>query len=76
MDLSHVDHCLIYLRQMVLCNVDVTLEPANHKQQTADGKVMNVVTGIDVVHECKDWEQVWDYMEANYGHYAATYVTG
>ncbi|KAH0584448.1 hypothetical protein H2248_009985 [Termitomyces sp. 'cryptogamus'] len=73
MDLSHVDHCLIYLRQMILCNADVTLEPANHKQRTPEGKVTNAVTGLGVTHECKDWEQLWGYMEENYQQYSHTY---
>ncbi|KAF8960217.1 hypothetical protein BDZ97DRAFT_1328691 [Flammula alnicola] len=73
MDLGHVDHCLIYLRQMVLCNVDLTLEPASHKQRTTTGKVANTVTGVGVMHQCRDWSQVWDYMEKNYEEWKETY---
>ncbi|KAF9045158.1 hypothetical protein BJ165DRAFT_1346290 [Panaeolus papilionaceus] len=73
MDVGHVDHCLIYLRQMALCNVDLTLEPASHKQRTPDGRVTNAVTGVGITHECRDWEQVWTYMEDNYSKYKDTY---
>jgi hypothetical protein len=72
-DYGHVNHCLIYLRQTVMCNVDVTLEPAIHKQLTKDGKVVNTVTGVGVTHECRDWEQVADYMEQNYAKWKDTW---
>lgn len=58
---------------MVLCNVDVTLEPAIHKQLTTDGRVANTVTGVGVTHRCKDWVQVRDYMEQNYEEWQETY---
>ncbi|GBE89270.1 hypothetical protein BKA93DRAFT_829975 [Sparassis latifolia] len=74
-DWGHVDHCLIYLHQMLLCNVDLTLEPANHKQLTPDGRLTNAVTGIDVTHRCKDWAQVRGFMESNYEQWGDTYKT-
>ncbi|KAI0362155.1 hypothetical protein OH77DRAFT_1432824 [Trametes cingulata] len=70
---GHVDHCFMYLHQALLCNVDTTLEPATHKQKTADGKVVNAVTGFDVTHRCKDWGQLRTYMEENYAEWASTY---
>lgn len=73
MDKGHVDHCLIYLRQIALCNADVTLEPANHKQVTPDGKVAETVTGVGVMHRCTDWSQIWEYMEDNFEKYKDTY---
>ncbi|EMD34964.1 hypothetical protein CERSUDRAFT_124975 [Gelatoporia subvermispora B] len=73
MDIGHVNHCLIYLRQMVLCNVDMTLEPATHKQLAPDGRVTNAVTGVDVTHRCKDWAQLREYMEDNYEQWKGTY---
>ena len=72
-DVGHVNHCLIYLRQMVMCNVDVTLEPASHKQLTPDGRVTNAVTGVGVVHRCRNWEQVEEYMVKNYEDWKETY---
>lgn len=72
-EVGHVHHCLIYFRQMVLCNSDVTLEPASHRQMTPDGKVVDTVTGIGITHRCMDWEQVWNYMEDNFEMYKDTY---
>ncbi|PCH39112.1 hypothetical protein WOLCODRAFT_84993 [Wolfiporia cocos MD-104 SS10] len=69
----HVDHCLIYLRQMALCSADVTLEPASHRQMTTDGRVVNTVTGVGITHRCKDWEQVRNYVEQNYREFKETY---
>lgn len=75
MDKGHVDHCLIYLRQIALCNADLTLEPASHKQMTPDGRVTDAVTGVGVKHRCVDWSQVWDYMEDNFKLFKNTYDT-
>ncbi|KAH9476612.1 Oxidase ustYa [Psilocybe cubensis] len=73
LDIGHVHHCLIYLRQILLCNADLTLEPASHKQRTPDGKIVETVTGIDIAHRCTDWEQLWEYMGSNYEQYKDTY---
>ncbi|CAL1697311.1 unnamed protein product [Somion occarium] len=75
-DIGHVDHCLIYLRQMVLCNVDLTLEPASHRQLTPDGRLTNAVTGVGITHRCKDWSQARQYMEENYEQWKDTYKVG
>ncbi|KAL7283430.1 hypothetical protein ACG7TL_002860 [Trametes sanguinea] len=74
--LSHVDHCFMYLHQIILCNADPTLEPATHKQKTHDGKIVNAVTGFNVTHRCKDWGQLRDYMEDNYAQWSSTYGGG
>ena len=58
---------------MVMCNVDVTLEPASHKQVTPDGRITYAVTGVGVTHRCKNWEQVEGYMLENYEDWKDTY---
>ncbi|KAF9524158.1 hypothetical protein CPB83DRAFT_861709 [Crepidotus variabilis] len=73
MDVGHVSHCMIYLRQLTLCNVDLTLEPPSHKQTTPDGRVVNTVTGVGITHRCRDWSQVWHYMEDNFSKYKNFY---
>ena len=73
LDKGHVNHCLIYMRQVMLCNADLALEPASHKQRTHDGKVLDVVTGVGVTHRCKDWSQVWEYMEGNFEQHKDSY---
>lgn len=73
MDFGHVDHCLVYLRELTLCNIDLTLEPATHKQLSTNGKITLAVTGVGVTHRCKDWSQVRDYMVSNYEMYKESY---
>jgi len=72
-DFGHVSHCLMYLREMALCNVDLTLEPASHKQRTPEGQITIAVTGAGVTHRCKDWSQVRDYMTSNFAKYKDSY---
>ncbi|KIJ44345.1 hypothetical protein M422DRAFT_779430 [Sphaerobolus stellatus SS14] len=73
MGLGHVDHCLIYLRQTLLCNVDMTLEPVDHYHEAPNGILHKVVTGLGVDHRCLDWSQVWEFMDDNYETYQDTY---
>ncbi|KAJ7454053.1 hypothetical protein B0H11DRAFT_1820189 [Mycena galericulata] len=48
----HIQHCLGYLKQMALCDADLTLEPAGW----TDGKPHDVV---GATHVCRDWEMVY-----------------
>ncbi|EJF59555.1 hypothetical protein BD309DRAFT_960411 [Dichomitus squalens] len=57
----HVEHCTRYLRQIVLCNSDVTLEPAYREEK--DGDWMWAADGINSIHRCKDWTVVRKYLE-------------
>jgi hypothetical protein len=51
-------HCMNYLRQMVLCRADLTLESARHPVGP------NTVVS-DVTHVCRDWSVIWDEVEGN-----------
>jgi hypothetical protein len=64
-DEQHVLHCLSYLRQMVLCSADITLEPAFSAENT-DGRKTKAAYGTGVTHQCKDWEQIRAFSENNY----------
>ncbi|KIM35411.1 hypothetical protein M413DRAFT_449795 [Hebeloma cylindrosporum] len=64
-DEQHVLHCLSYLRQMVLCNADITLEPAFSAENT-DGRKTKAAYGTGVTHQCKDWEEIRAFSESNY----------
>ncbi|TFK75557.1 hypothetical protein BDN72DRAFT_892074 [Pluteus cervinus] len=55
----HVNHCLNYLRQTILCNADLTLEP-EIKLGSQD-----VGEGLGVTHVCKDWSGLYDFAEQN-----------
>ncbi|KAJ7048673.1 hypothetical protein C8F01DRAFT_1266804 [Mycena amicta] len=61
---SHTNHCFNYLRQLLLCKADMTLEPTNITR-IASGKLLASASGEDVVHVCKDWVQVRRFVEAN-----------
>ncbi|KAL2062558.1 hypothetical protein VTL71DRAFT_6824 [Oculimacula yallundae] len=52
----HVRHCIEYLRQIILCNADTTLEQTN-----AEG----AFTAQDAVHQCRDWNLVKAFLEEN-----------
>ncbi|EJD36503.1 hypothetical protein AURDEDRAFT_74167, partial [Auricularia subglabra TFB-10046 SS5] len=45
----HSQHCLNYIRQIILCSADTTLEPVNALHSGTSG-----------THVCRDWKQVID----------------
>lgn len=57
---THFGHCLIYLRQLILCNPDLTLEPYNVLEDDYD------VKQDGSTHVCQDWRQVYDAMASNW----------
>lgn len=58
-----VNHCMNYLRQMVLCRTDTSLESL----RTINGLG---VTVWDITHKCRDWETVYREAERNHIEYA------
>ena len=56
------DHCLDYLRQLVMCNLDLTYESA---RVDLDGK-RRVADGWGTVHQCKDWSAINEWMLENW----------
>ncbi|KAJ7143528.1 hypothetical protein C8R43DRAFT_953969 [Mycena crocata] len=52
----HTRHCLNLLRQTVLCASDTTLDPMNSPKGT---------DGLGIVHVCRDWQKVYDFVEEN-----------
>lgn len=57
----HIEHCLRYLRQSVLCCADTTLEE-DEPQLDPDGNWVHAASGDNMVHECRDWTVVRRYM--------------
>lgn len=55
-------HCMNYLRQMVLCRADLTLESGRHPVGP------NTVVS-DVTRVCRDWSVIWDEVEGNEGYH-------
>lgn len=58
---DHTAHCFHYLRQAILCAADTTLEPGGTNMKLANGD--KVAAGVETVHTCRDWRQVYDWME-------------
>jgi len=58
---SHSGHCLNILRQAILCNADITLDPLIYDPE---GKI-EAIDGLGVTHVCRDWTQVYAYIEEN-----------
>ncbi|KAF8514434.1 hypothetical protein BU17DRAFT_52579, partial [Hysterangium stoloniferum] len=61
---AHTQHCLRYLRQAVLCSADMTLEETVWKTNL-HGKRVPAADGVGMVHRCKDWTVLREWMETN-----------
>jgi len=61
---EHLSHCLNYLRSMVLCAADVSLEPEIVPQVIANG--VPRLSAVNVTHTCRDWTKVQAYIEDLY----------
>ncbi|KAK0476549.1 hypothetical protein EDD18DRAFT_1313037 [Armillaria luteobubalina] len=57
--IMHAKHCLSYLRQMVLCQADITLEETF--PEDARG-----LWSWGITHECHDWTEVREFATNNY----------
>ncbi|KAH8091344.1 hypothetical protein BXZ70DRAFT_909797 [Cristinia sonorae] len=60
----HIEHCLRYLRETILCHADLTLESAFWTEDRY-GNTIPGTEGVGVTHQCVDWDQLHDYMEAH-----------
>lgn len=58
---EHSGHCLNFLRQAILCNADITLDPLLDDSDEA----VAATDGLGVTHICRDWMQVYDYVAEN-----------
>lgn len=56
----HVQHCLNFVRLNILCNPNLTLEPADVLERDFEKRR----TGA--THICKDWRQYFQMMEENW----------
>ena len=55
---GHLQHCLNYLRQYLLCNADDTLEPGDYHSGPAFFE-----------RKCRDWKAVHDFSDRNSGDF-------
>lgn len=63
----HINHCFEYLRQAIMCAGDVALEGAATTFPGDDmtGEDRGGSDGWDAKHVCKDYSQVYEYLEKN-----------
>jgi hypothetical protein len=59
-----VDGCTSYLTQMVLCAGDLSLESAKTGHNKS-GRRVHLVKPFGVMHRCKDWRPVKEWLEKN-----------
>ena len=64
---AHVEHCLRYMLQLVLCAADATLE-RDEPGRTQDGRWEHAAGGVGAVHECRDWRVLRGYLDEHPAH--------
>ncbi|KAI0325186.1 hypothetical protein GY45DRAFT_1330667 [Cubamyces sp. BRFM 1775] len=57
----HVEHCLRFMRQTVLCQADTTLDDAGVEWKGGHWEYYS--TGYGAVHRCRDWTALRRYLE-------------
>lgn len=65
---GHLKHCLHYIRQMALCDADMTPEPAGWEEKWS----VEDDTGLDregATHVCQDFQSVFDAVENNWAQW-------
>ncbi|THH03236.1 hypothetical protein EW145_g6421 [Phellinidium pouzarii] len=63
--LPHLQHCMNYIRQMILCGSDLTLEPEEYNPVTRRKEA----TGVGVTHTCRDSSVAYDTINDNYARW-------
>ena len=62
-NMHHSQHCLNYIRQMVLCSPDLTLEPYDPLEKDFDQD------RVGVTHVCRDWSAVYAELTDNWNRW-------
>ncbi|KAF9008618.1 hypothetical protein BDZ89DRAFT_1078883 [Hymenopellis radicata] len=62
---GHTQHCLSYLRQMILCSPDLTLEPSDVLDRDFE------VDRQGATHVCPDWGVMYEELEDNWNSWVA-----
>ncbi|KAI0787537.1 hypothetical protein C8Q74DRAFT_1366397 [Fomes fomentarius] len=63
-NVGHIKHCLNYVRQGVLCNPDLTLEPGNFEERDFE------VERLGGTHLCKNWNPIYEWVDNNFETWA------
>ncbi len=59
--IPHLQHCLNYLRQMLICASDVTLEP----EEFDPSRDVTEASGVGVTHTCRDSSAIYETINEN-----------
>jgi len=59
--LYHIQHCMNYLRQMILCASNTRLEPMSRRLK--ESRNVTAVDGLGLTHVCRDWGAVYQLFE-------------
>jgi len=59
--IPHLQHCLNYLRQMLICASDVTLEPEGFDPS----RDVTEASGVGVTHTCRDSSAIYETINEN-----------
>jgi len=68
---AHLDHCLSYIRQALMCGGDTTFEWPRRIIHEAN-RVTGKVDGYGITHQCRDWDAIREFAIER----RATNVTG
>ena len=61
--IHHWDHCLMYMRQVFMCNADVTLEPGVSFTRNL------TIDRLGVTRQCRDWKAVDAWMTKKFNEW-------
>jgi hypothetical protein len=56
----HLDHCLDYIRESLMCNGDATIETPSRIEQEGD-RFVGGIDGSGVRHTCRDWDTIFAF---------------
>ena len=59
-NVGHIKHCLNYIRQGILCDPDLTLEPGNFEERDFE------VERVGGTHMCLNWDPLYEWVDENY----------
>lgn len=55
---EEAEMCIEQIRQHLMCNSDLTLEPTVLTRDAARGTVVPGSPGTNVIHRCRDWSEL------------------
>ncbi|KAI0059988.1 hypothetical protein BV25DRAFT_1828408 [Artomyces pyxidatus] len=63
---AHVEHCFTYLRSVILCAADTTLEPLQDEPDGSVGSGWRMDQTVGVTYTCRNWSAVYDEVTKNH----------